>query len=500
MKKNKQQLGQFIFLCALIIFQSCATSAYDKLDTAINKAIRTKNDVDEAEWNTIAGIVGADSRHFPELTSADGRVDNVKLTRYIIDYANGHRRNSAAPVVFTPLTDKQKTARTHFKFYFENSYSMDGYVKGNTSFEAAITTLLVLVKNYAGQENLHINFINAKIYPGTGIDISNFAQQLEPGSPVYNVGGKDRTVSDLNRIYRTILDSTRSGVVSVLVSDCIYSLGKDGDTEGRLDIQKSLTMDAFLSRLKSTPISTICLKMTSEFNGKYWDYQNRPVNVADLKRPYYIWIIGPAGETEAFYNYLKPTQLESYNNSFVMTYTSDNPVPYYTFLKETGRIGHFTSDRSSSEFVHSIEDIGSDKGAFRFAVAVDLSKLSPDESYLLDKRNYQLTEGYILEKIEKAEREKVAKRDWVTIERSTATHVFTITLKSNSSVRDLSVTLRKQLPEWIESTNCIDDSDISANSGKTFGFAKLTEGILNAYNRVSDKQSAFFAITLNLKK
>ena len=490
----------FIVYCTVSVFTGCADSTYSKVDNEINKAIRSKNNVDEEEWKKIAGLVAADSRHYPELIESNGKVDNTKLTKYIIDYANGHRRNNAAPEIYTPSATGTAEQKPRFNIYVENSLSMDGYVKGNTSFEAAITKLLVLAKNYSGQANLHINFINSKIYPSKEIDISNFAQKLEPGSLVYNVGGKDRGISDLNKVYKTILDSTDKGTISVLISDCIYSLGKGGDTEGRLNIQKSLTMDAFLTRLKSADISTICLKMTSEFNGKYWDFQDRPVELTNFRRPYYIWFMGSAKEMEEFYSYLRSSPLEFYSNSFVMTYTKEGSIPYYSILKETNRVGRFNSDRTNREFVHKIEDISFDKGLFQFTLTADLSKLPSDSSYLLDKNNYRLTDGFTVQKIEKIDRNKIAPRDWVTIEQSTATHVFTIALKNNSSVRDLTIELKKQLPGWIAATNCMDDSDIKQTAGQTFGLQKLAEGIYDAYITFNQKQGIFFSIIVNLKK
>jgi hypothetical protein len=183
-----------------------------------------------------------------------------------------------------------------------------------------------------------------------------------------------------------------------------------------------------------------------------------------------------------------------------MTYTKEGSIPYYSFLKETNRIGRFSSDRTNREYVHKIEDISFEKGLFQFTITADLSKLPADSSYLLDKNNYKLTDGFTVQKIERIDRNKIEPRDWVTIEQSTATHVFTIALKNNSSVRDLTIELKKQLPGWIAATNCMDDSDIKQTAGQTFGLQKLAEGIYDAYITFNQKQGVFFSITVNLKK
>jgi len=372
-------------------------------------------------------------------------------------------------------------------------------VKGNTGFDADVTKLLVLSKNYVGQDNLHINFINSKVYPSNEIDIINFSQKLEPGAVAYSVGGKDRRVSDLNKIFRTILDSTYKGKVSVFISDCIYSLGKGGDTEGKLNIQKNLTMDAFLSRLKAVDISTICLKMTSQFTGKYYDYRDAGVSIS-LPRPYYIWFLGASKDIDEFYHYLLRSSFEEYKNSFVMTYTAQQSIPFFTILKQTNLVGSFNADRSNRDYVHQIEDISYKDGNFQFSLAVDLSKMTVDTSYLLDTRNYLLTEGFVLEKVEKIDRNKLERRDRTTVEKSSATHLFTISSKQANAIRDLNIGLSKQLPAWVASTSCTDDVDIKATSDKTFGFLKLAEGIYQAYITHNKVQGSFFNITVNFKK
>ena len=75
-------------------------------------------------------------------------------------------------------------------------------------------------------------------------EVHNFVEALEPEKAPYKVG--DRRMSKLNEILKMILDSTNQSNISILVSDCIYSLDKKNDTEGALEFEKSLTKGAFL--------------------------------------------------------------------------------------------------------------------------------------------------------------------------------------------------------------------------------------------------------------
>jgi hypothetical protein len=496
----RQYLLQFLLTVTTAIFLcSCSDSPNENLDTEINKALRSQNNVDETEWKAISSLISNNAKAYPQLIDANGRVDNKKLKDYVTDYAKMRKRGGDNPDIYNPAENSDSIQKPQFNFYIENSLSMDGYVKGNTDFEAAIGRLLVLTKDYANQQNLHINFINSKIYPSKTVDISNFAEKLEPKSVEYNVGGKDRGVSDLNNVFKMILDSTGNGRIGILVSDCIYSLGKTGDTEGRLNNQKNLTMDAFLSKLRKTDISTICLKLTSSFNGFYYDFNNKESNITGVQRPYYIWIMGSRKEIDAFYSKVDLSSLQGYRSNFVMSYSHESKAPYYTVLKETNKKGSFTPDRSTKDYVHSLTDVGYDKGTLQFTVAIDLGKLPVDSSYLLDAKNYKLTDGFVLTAAEKINRNKISRRDRVTVEATTATHLFTISTSQSYSLRDVTIELKKQIPDWAKNANCLDDTNIKSMPDKTFGLLKLLEGVYDAYITFNSKQGSFFNITINLK-
>ena len=93
---------------------------------------------------------------------------------------------------------------------------MDGYVRGTTEFEAALSDLLVQIQYKYDTENLNINFINTKIYPSKVDEVNNFVETLEPSKKPYKVG--NRSVSKLNEILEIILDSTNQSNISILIS------------------------------------------------------------------------------------------------------------------------------------------------------------------------------------------------------------------------------------------------------------------------------------------
>lgn len=502
LKKNNNGIMLLATIFSLLIFTSCSSGPKDKLKSLINKALRTNNNVNKNECEEITSYLISKKDKLKEYFSGE-QPDIKKIKTLILEIAAKRRDGLPQPEIACDRDSNNISQRPSFNIYIENSRSMDGYVKGNTSFEAAITRLLVDIDDYVrDKQKLNINLINSKIFPATQVDIRNFASKLEPGSKTFDVGGKGRSVSNLNDVFRMVLDSMRSGI-SILVSDCIYSLGKDGDTEGSLNIQKSLTMQVFLEHLRKTDLATICLKLVSGFNGSYYNKNNKVYDIKNEQRPYYIWLMGPKAQLEQFYNTLDPqNELTGFQNSYVLFNNTAGETPFYTVLKETNKIGNFKSDRGSREFVHAISDIGYENNTLQFTLAADLGKIPVDSSYLFDKANYQLTEGFTLTDIQTYNRNKVSSRDRVALDNTGVTHLLIIKTSKNFTIQNADVSLMRRVPAWVEQTHSPDDADVQSGSGltKTFGLKHLVEGVNDAYRQNDPKRQAFITFIITIKK
>lgn len=130
--------------------------------------------------------------------------------------------------------------------YIENSGSMNGYVNGSTQFKEALQNLLVDLKFVYGEENIELFFINDQIHksPIKG-DIVEFADKLSPSS--IKIG--NTSSSNLNDIFRQITKNSENNMVSILLSDLIYSI-KGKQTTALLGEQKALTRDVFQTASK----------------------------------------------------------------------------------------------------------------------------------------------------------------------------------------------------------------------------------------------------------
>ena len=492
-------MGFTILFYATLMLSSCSQDPAEMLDTKIKVAIRSGNNIDEKEWNDLTKYITDNNAEFADFMEGE-TIGTKKLTDYILSLSRGHRRSGQTdPEIFNPKAEP--SAKPIVKVFVENSISMDGYVNGNSDFKSDLTEMLVLTKNYVGESNIKINFINRRPYPSTNKDIANFASKLEPNSITYNIGGKDRSKSDINNIFRMLLDSLHQNEIVILTSDCIYSLGEGDETEGKLNIQKSLTHDAFNDALKlrKNDLATVCLKMVSDFKGYYYDLNDHPTKIND-RRPYYIWIIGSEDLIKEYYPKITKNMVGIKNSYFLSSLTKEKQ-PFYSALKETNLNGTFkqAKEERGNPIVHTIQDITYKEGKFQFAIAIDLSKIPVDSYYLVDKNNYH-ADGFDIISVERKDQNKLKPNEWKRLESTTATHVITVAIDAASKLRDLKLELSNKIPKWVEYSNSPNDTDVKNQLDQTFGLSYLVQGVSEAYATQNPEQTSYLKIIITIKK
>lgn len=388
--------------------------------------------------------------------------------------------------------------------YIENSGSMDGYVNGNTEFKGAIRDLLVLLKHYySGSGKIKVYFINGRIREtDTKADLATFAQHI---NAQWSVKDEDRSSSNLNNVFKQILDKTDRKTISILFSDCIYSI-KGKDAEELLSDEKSLTKDAFLSRWRvdSLGLATTIVKMMSKFSGTYYDKNNVKTTLTGQKRPYYICVISSKNVIDDFNSKipLEKRKIEGFDNKYIMSSGATDNL-YYSILLSSYNEGRFKPQRSrsSNDYIHGIKDIKLNKQSeppFTFAVAIDMKNVAAEEDYLLNSENYILSDNnFAVKEIVKVEKNKINASDWVKISKGDPTHVIVLEA-TGTALADITIALKKQVPQWIEQTNIIDDSNILKNIDKTFGIKYLIDGIAEAYETLYPNDKNYFEIEIKI--
>jgi len=483
------------FLAVLLLFTlfGCA-SEFDAFEEKAAQFAQSGNSINLAEREELKAFVAgfSEDRMFRSFFN-NGNLDEQLLVAHL--EKKGYR------------VEKEKTISPQnvaVNVYIENSGSMNGYINGNTEFKSAIQDMLVLLKYQYEEKNINLFFINSQIHP-TNIDtnLAGFASALNAKS--FKVGAT--ASSNLNNVFRQVLDRTSRDTISILISDCIYSI-KGNRTEDLLSDQKSLTKDAFLTKSKEKiQLTTTVVKLNSRFKGKYWDKNEKATYLDNEQRPYYIAIIGSELAMQYFNSKIvfSRKEVEGYANKLVLSSVDYSTGIYYSVINSRTDFGRFKPSRDFSDknSVRGIEDITPDTrngDKFSFSVAIDLSKLPLEDDYIANPKNYTVAEGdFAISKIARFNNDDLVPASATRILKSgnTPTHCITF-VATSSKYSDVQFSLKRQLPRWVATTSTEDDTDARSITNKTFGFKYLMEGISEAYETTS-QSSNYFELQIKIK-
>ena len=419
----------------------------------------------------------------------------------------------SAPASVTDTTKSFQSAPAQMPFvnvYIENSGSMDGYVNGATEFKGAIRDLLVLLRFYYGDEKINVYFINNAIHQvAASVDWASFAQNI---NSYWRVG--NRSNSELNSLFRMVLEKTDQQSISILLSDYIYSIPAKGSADGLLNDAKSLTKDAFLTKWKNDnlPLATTIIKLNSKFNGRYFPYTgDAKWFQIDMERPYYMCVIG-SNDLMIDFNARIPLErgkVEGFDNKYIISTGLADKI-YYSVLLSTANVGRFKASRreSAKDYVRGIEDVnmrargrnGNGGNQFTFAVAVDLKNVAAEEEYFTNPENYLLGDNnFRIKEIMPVDKNKINASDWLRISGANPTHLIVLEA-TGTAVSNVKLALKKQIPQWVYDSNTIDDTSREKLAGKTFGLKYWVEGIAEAYQIIYPDDKYFFEFEIKINK
>ena len=197
------------------------------------------------------------------------------------------------------------------KIYLEASLSMRGFVhkrnpnSSNYKMRTVVPFLITECRQRLGTNRQLFTFItdSPKLYQSSD---AKFKDELWKGS-ILN-GGNSR----LQNILKHVIDSTKKGELSFLISDCILDLG-DGLGLNNLDIITTLIYDKLVDQ---KDLSVALFKYSSDFNGNYYYCYNnsQPYTGIELKNhPFYIWIFG---EADLIKHALSKQVISDFDNSY----------------------------------------------------------------------------------------------------------------------------------------------------------------------------------------
>ena len=369
-------------------------------------------------------------------------------------------------------------------FYMENSASMDGYVNGNTGFKDVLGKMIV--SSHHCCKGTDFFFVNDNVSKANQSAVS-FIQMLTPANiKVGNVGS-----TDVNQIFRNILQATDNNTISVLFSDCIYSVT---DVNSQLDNAKNATTDAFLTALaKNSTMATIILQFVSSFDGYYYDRNDKPY-VCKSPRPFYVVITGNRDALKTLYTDFKVKTMPGLKNKSFFTSESwtlneNNACAIISDYTNARRI------KTQRNFL-DIDDVSLDRNAssLQFAIGVDYSGIFVDDNYVLDKSNYQIEpDCFRVVGVSKASPSAIG--DFSNI--PSKPYAIVISVPNGSFAPMITLSLRKVIPAWVKKSNVNDDAGFVPASTKSFAIQKMVEGIAAAYSEDYDN---YYKLTVDINK
>ncbi|MCB7481628.1 hypothetical protein [Christiangramia sediminis] len=413
----------------------------------------------------------------------------------------GNKTPQTPPTNVTPAVTSDTPVDATVKIYFENTLSMDGYINGNTGFKNVFRDLLVAVENEDEIDfNTEFFLINDKLtHTDFGVDNTKISEELTP----QNTAGKgNKGNSDFEEILDKILENQEGDALSVIMADFIYSPEGESNVPSALDKLKTYTQDAFLKAGKNQDLDTRIYRFASDFNGIYYDYNNRKITNID-QRPFYYIVIGPRNLMSLFNSEIA-SQLKDnsgFENEALFTGSNYNSLPVKVITSGVnGRIKTRGGDLEVMSYPRT--------GNLEFIALVNMEKLPVSQSYILDGENYKLSNpefginevGVVKGKNIKFSKSGVVKMDpstLVDIKGEKYTHAIKFSADGLVS-ENLNFSLQKRIPHWVEKANSDDDREIKSDSleqTKTFSFGHLVSGISEAYEQQSGSNK-YFNITI----
>lgn len=363
-------------------------------------------------------------------------------------------------------------------FYFENSGSMNGYLEGK-NFKQTMHRII-------DDENPSFKpyFVNTKEYP-----TSNLLSKIDNNNIVTN----GTNSSDHQFIFTNAIKNAIGNNLSIVVTDGIYSMPKGGVDIVEVEIEKS-----FVKALNDNAIETVVLKMLSNYKGIYYTESKCENVTIDQERPYYILLFGNKQTIDnALQNIVVIEELSGFKEQARFFLTNNLKVNSTILLSGEEKVGSFNYLYRYDKMSNDIKDVKrSDKrngNYLQYGIAIDYSRISIPDSYLIDKRNYEVDDetAYEIEDVKLVTdltRGSITARTIGVIndsERINLTHIITVKGSTNL-YGELKIDLENNLPSWIAETGLENDCDIRGNSSQTFAFDNLMLGISKAYKKVSN--------------
>ena len=473
-----------VFLTSLVltvtIISSCAATDALRLQNQAVMFATSEKKLDQSEYDSLTEIIlkSTDVSLERFLTENGKQVDHPKFVQYLKTLFETKKIPINPQDIWQP-TNSDVTAKFNVNVYIENSASMDAYFAGVTELETVIYNMLANLKISGVSEVTSLSFVNSKVtFSKDNIssqEIDNLITKIEPET--FRKLGGDRGVTDIKDVVKLVLDKVDEKNAAILISDFVFSPGKNANAQDYLNNQTVGLKINFAEKLKELDLAVAIIQLSSNFNGNYYDRTGQ-IHKLNCQRPYYLWVIGSTDQVRTLLHKNILTDIKGGYLNRIVFYSDKSPEtldykiqfrPQFGDLPD-GAKGPITKAKVSKD------------GTFGFNVAVDFSRSLQDMNYFLDPYIYRVSNNSY-----KLSVDVVSSNDNSL---SGYTHMLKF-VADNVNEETLTVDVMNGIPTWVTTSNSSDDLSIACEndeSKKTFGLKNEVDGIAEAFysqNRVA---------------
>ena len=343
------------------------------------------------------------------------------------------------------------------KVYVENSGSMDAYMCAGSNLKDAVFDYVSDLKRLTTSCSLY--YINSKVIPYNG-ELKSYIKDLTPQS--FARAGGDRRNTDLRNIFEKIIRANGKQSVSVFVSDCILDIPENAiDFFGNCQVSIKNTFNEALSANPDLGVEII--KFESKFEG-YWYCGHNREHLTNVKRPYYIWVIGDQRYLAEF-NKKVPVDSIIGGIKEYSAYAAPKKIP-------------FDLNRSTYVTNHS--------GKINVEVLVNL------RGSLQSSDLYKNTAQY---KSANPSQVTVVSVNEITDASSPYSHVITLEIDNPETLKSETLTFSyPHLATWVSNSDDTTGANVKDNLDKTTGLMALIKGVAEAYKNSTTYGSVSFEL------
>ncbi len=499
---------KYPFLILMIFslsFVGCIPSEYAKFTAKAEEFASNDNKIDPEEYKQLNDIItSSNDEGFNKFKEGEGenvKVKNEEVVDYLVKYYEAKGIKIERENIWNPNQVKIEPQKFNFDVYIENSASMDGYVKGVTNFETAIYNFLGDIKISDISKDLNLYYINTDITftkkNALPKDIEDFIKKLEPTT--FQQRGGNRGSSDIKEIISKVLENVNEENLSVLISDFVFSPGDKRDALDYLNNQTTGIKIDVAQKLKDYDLSIVMIQLVSDFDGNYYDKNDKPVG-GIKKRPYYIWLIGNTNQIKAVNESKILENIKGgYQNRVIFSPIKNEGTSANYKILFSPKIGDFELNEGAKGKISSASINRQDK-KFGFNVVADFSSGLQYPNYYSDSSNYVLSNNTY-----KLSVEPIDKNDQTT---KGFTHLLKLETQDLRAEK-LVINVVGKMPAWVENYTSIDDTKIKDEEcdekekicewEKTFGLKYLIGGINDAFYPQSGK-NILYTINIPIEK